>query len=621
MKTTVVIAEKPSVMHRIAYSIAPSDVKPKRLRLGKASYYELKLDDRLIYVCSCAGHLFESDFKPELRRDWKYPVIADLSEIMYEPRPGVRDFIELVRKLTKDADEIVIATDYDREGSYIGLECLENICNLEPTDRRIKRMLFNALTPKELRKSFENLQPFDVDRAVAGKLRAYLDLLWGANVTRALTLATRKFKPVRLLSAGRVQTPTLKLILDRHIERESFKPRDFWEVHATFATPTGQTLEAVYIDPRPEDGKYPTRIFSETQARSVVEACLKASLIQAEVSVKRIEEKPPIPFSITVLQREAQRLFGFSPSYTKKLAQRLYESGLCSYPRSGSTKFDMRPGKHDRRYFRALLRKLRAYAEEAVAEVIEKTSFVPRQGAVFDMAHPPIHAVDVPNKRKLSSDEQKLYELVFWRTIALFAPNASLEESEIVVRVDGMRFEAKGLRLLDPGWRKYYPFARKLDERLLPPVRSGETLSLKKAFLRKGQTKPPRPYTPADIIRLMEKVGIGTPATRDDELDKLYQRGYILGRKVVRPTPLGSAVVEVLEDLVEELTSPGMTARMEGDLTKVEFGQLSPEEFAQELKEALVQVLTKFKSSEAEIGKRLAQEIPIWRAPRTRSSR
>jgi DNA topoisomerase-1 len=592
-------------MRLIVKALAP---QAEKVGKGRAYYYHFENDEGKFFVCSCLGHLFETDFKPELTIRWRYPVVVDPHELIFNPRSESKPFINLVKKLSNSISRLIVATDNDREGSFIALECIEQILGWNPQSSRIRRMVFNSLTKRELTSSFRNLVPFDHERALAGKLRAWMDLLWGANLTRALTLAARRYKRVRVLSAGRVQTPVLRLIYERCKEREEFVPRPYWEVWVSFETAKGEELKAVLIDSFPEDPKNPSRIFDEEVATAIMEVVKDIGGGIAHVKSELVEEAPPIPYSISILQKEAQSHFGFSPHYTKKLTQSLYESGLVSYPRSGSEKFDTRPGKHDRRYFESLLKALSPYNVDLSKYVLQTTNFMPRQGRKFDGAHPPIHAVSVP-KKALKRDMERLYDLIWKRTLALFAPKCRKESLKVDIYVGSHRFTAKGMTLIDKGWRKVFDYA-KVEEVTLPEVKSGEEMRIVNAWTLKSETKPPPPYSPAVVIRIMEKLGIGTPATRDEELRILYKRKYVYGRRVVLISNLGKTVVEALKELIEQVTSPNMTAEMEAALDKIERGQLSVESFVRELKKKVNATMANIKKIEDELGSRLAQALP-----------
>jgi DNA topoisomerase-1 len=603
----IILAEKPDVARRIVKALFGSRFKEIEFKKGIKIYVANDSND-VVYVVSASGHLYNLDFLEEYNKGWRYPVLPPINHYRYVPINDKQPFLDAIKYVLNQINdpEIIVATDLDRRGSYIAMQILESLAKITLNSPKIKRMEFNSLTEDELRFAYRNLKPMDLSRAYAGWSQDRLDLLWGANLTRALTWAYRRAggKDKKIMSAGRVQTPILKLVYDRIKEIENFKPQKFYTVKAIFQTSKGEQFEATLTL------NNETRIFEKDKAEKYAKIAREIGLGIADVKTRLEYVKPPTPFSISDLQSEAQRLYGFEPTKTKALAQSLYEKALISYPRSGSTMFDTSIGKHDKEYFKKILYSLASYKPELVKFVQQTTTFIPRQGDKFDGAHPPIHAVRAIGDMRLSQDEIKIYELVFRRTLAILSPDAHVKRILITINVNNLQFKADGNVILEPGWLKVYPYS-KIREELLPDITSNEKLRIVDVKIKEDETKPPPHYTQSSLIKMMEKLGLGTPATRDEEVRILLQRGYITGKSKLVITPLGRAVVEALINKVPEITTPDMTANMEKLLDLIENGKLDPKTFYLMTIKEVSRALEKFKGYERQIGDTLVKSSLI----------
>jgi DNA topoisomerase-1 len=602
----IILAEKPDVARRIVKALFSSKYREIEFRKGVKIYTAKDDQGNTIYVVSASGHLYNLDFLEEYNKGWRYPVLPPINHYRYVPINEKQHFLDAIKYILTQLNdpEIIVATDLDRRGSYIAMQILESLIKIPLNSSKIKRMEFNSLTEDELREAYKNLKPMDISRAYAGWSQDRLDLLWGANLTRALTWSYRKSggKDKRVISAGRVQTPTLRLVYERIKEIENFKPQKFYIIKAIFQTSKGEQFEATLTI------NNESRIFDKSKAESYANLARNVKWGIADVKTRLEYVKPPTPFSISDLQSESQRLYGFEPTKTKSLAQSLYEKALISYPRSGSTMFDISPGKHDKTYFKKTLTALYPYKPDLVKFVQETTNFLPRQGDKFDGAHPPIHAVKSIHDTHLSHDELKLYELIFRRTLAILSPDAHIKRVSITVNVANLLFKTDGSIILTPGWLKVYPYS-KIHEERLPDVTPNEKLLIVNVKIEEDETKPPPHYTQSSLIKTMEKLGLGTPATRDEEVRILLQRGYITGKTKLTITPLGKAVVEALINKVPEITTPEMTANMEKLLDHIENAKLDPTTFYSMTIKEVNKAVEKFKNYEKQIGETLVKSL------------
>ncbi len=597
MRKTVIITEKPNVARKIAKVLGGSAVSEERL--GKARIYRIKREDEEIVVVPASGHVFELDYPDQ---KWVYPAIVEPSRLVYKPIQSKRDYIRAIKREIEDSDRIIVATDLDTEGSAIGLEILQA---LGVSGKEVKRMMFSALTDKDIREAYENLAEMDLPRAYAGFVRRVLDLEWGANVTRALTLSTRNHRWVKLLSSGRVQGPTLKMIVDREREIRRFKPEKYYVVTGIFRGENGDTLEAVLAPPRGEK-----RIKNPEIAEEVKKLIGMSG--EAKVNVKKVKVPPPPPFDGTTLQVEVSSITGLSPreisDRSRGIAQQLYELGLISYIGTESQKY---PKKWGRREFISMLKTIASYAplSDLASWTLENMRDRPVEGDKVDPAHPCIHVVGAPKSESDLPTEKhrKVYEIVARRVMATLSPDGLDERRSIEIKISGHRFVARGSTIVKRGWRKVYPFV-KSKEVEIPAISDGEVLELVDVRVEEKETQPPKRYTPRTIIKAMEKLGLGTKNTRAVILDILKERDYVEGSSF-RPTKVGEKIVDVLEKNIPEIVDPGFTSELDRSMRLIEEGKLNHEEFLEESLRKLSAIMEKFKKMEDSVGRQIATAL------------
>jgi DNA topoisomerase-1 len=589
---TLIIAEKPNVARKIAYALAEG--KPIRKTIGKVSYYEFTRDGKKIIVAPAVGHLFSLAPKT---KTYGYPVFDIEWVPVYVAEKGksyAKDYIKALATLAKKADEFVVACDYDTEGEVIGYTALKYACGVDPS--KAKRMKFSALTKKDLLKAWYNMEPtINFGMADAGIARHVLDWYWGVNLSRALTSAIKRASGKwMVLSTGRVQGPTLKFLVEREKEIANFEPKPYWVIKMLLEK-NGEQYTAVYEK---------EKVWDEEEAKKVVEEAKKGPAFVEKVEVKQQKRNPPVPFDLGTLQREAYSAFGYSPKKTLDIAQKLYERGLSSYPRTSSQKL---PKNLNFRSIIQNLAKLPEYKPFA-HELLGKESLKPVEGKKDDPAHPAIYPTgELPKPGELTKDEQNLYDLIVRRFLALFMEPAVRESMKVVINSNGHRFILSGARTLKKGWLKVYGKYVKFDEVILPAFKESEPVKVIQIKREKKKTKPPARYSPAAVIKKMEDLGIGTKATRAQILETLYQRGYIEGKKKIKVTPLGMRVVEALEKNVPDIVSVELTRAFEEKMEKIMAGKADKDRVIEESKEQLIKILQVFKEKELDIGKMLLE--------------
>ncbi len=575
----VIIAEKPKAGRKIAEALGYGRVR--ECRAWGIPFWLLWIDSTLYVVAPAAGHLFglttdEHGF-PVFSYYW-----APLWQVE-ESAKYTRKFYELLRVILRGARLAINACDYDIEGSVIGYMIIRAFFDV----KRAKRMKFSALTPYDIRRAFQRLEPLDWEMIEAGLARHELDWVWGINVSRALMEAVRRVTGRRVtLSAGRVQSPTLMEAVRRDRERNLHLPLPRFAVEAVLLV-DGKRVKArlAVLDMRSEAETLASRL----RRRGYLEVL--------SVQKKLVRLPPPPPFNLGDLQAEAARIYGYSPMKTQDIAEKLYLEALISYPRTNSQKI---PPTVNVRSILEGLRRIPDYSRMASRLLAQVPAPRPRQGSKDDPAHPAIHPTgEVP--RGLSRDEVRIYDLIVRRFLASMMPSATVATVTVIAGAPelNVRVTLTGVTIVEKGWLEAYPFAAP-SERRLPVLRKGDRLHITSLVLRVEYTKPPEPYTKASLVKWMEGVGIGTESTRARIVELLFERGYLRQRKGgrgVEVTDLGYAVAELLASYFPELTSVKLTHYFEEMLEAIRMGRVSRERVLSEAKSYLTKLLTRFRES------------------------
>ena len=585
----LIVTEKFNAAVRIATIL--SDGQSKRTTVGGARVFEFASGDDRVQVIGLRGHIINLDY-PEALNDWAR---VDLKELIWaEPQKVVTEpkIADALRELARDADEVLIATDFDREGELIGVEALEIIRTVKPAVR-VKRARFSALTKWDIERAFAELTEVDYPLAASAESRQAVDLAWGAVLTRFLSLASKQVGR-DFLSVGRVQSPTLALVVDREREIEDFVPQDYWTLHATLR----KAVDGAPVDFTADHVHGPYWAKSEAQtAQAHADAASHGTV--AEYIQNEREERPPPPFNTTMFVTEANRI-GFGAAHAMNIAESLYQSGFISYPRTDNTVYPSTVN------LRTVLEKLAdsPFGPEA-RELAAQERLIPSRGRIQATDHPPIYPVAGAQRAQIKrEDHWRIYELVVRRFLATVAPNAIALTSEAKIDVGGETFAAEGYVVKDPGWRKYYPYWQ-VRESALPALSVGETLEkVGPIDLREETTKPPPRYSEGGLIQEMERLGLGTKSTRHEIVKKLYDRKFVDG-KYVRPTVSGRAVIQALEDHAARIAQPEMTAHLEQDMEGIATGVRAREDVVRESQSMLSEVLEILEANRAAIGQEI----------------
>lgn len=550
-----------------------------------------------------SGHVVGVDFPPEYN-DWRDVEPVELIGAPVEKHPTQENIVAALRRLARRAGKVTIATDYDREGELIGKEAYELVRDVNE-DVPVDRVRFSSITNREVTEAFENPDDLDFDLAAAGEARQIIDLVWGAALTRFLSLSARQLGN-DFISVGRVQGPTLKLIVDREREIDAFDPEDYWELFSKLtkdADGDAESFEAqyFYLD---DDGTEAERIWDEDDAEEAYQTLLGVEAAEvSSVNRRTRTDTPPAPFNTTQFIRAAGSI-GYSAQRAMSIAEDLYTAGYITYPRTDNTVY---PDDLDPRELLGAFEGDRRFKEDAES-LLEQEEIEPTEGDNETTDHPPIHPTgELPSASDLSDDEWDVYELVVRRFFATVAEDAVWEHLRVVAEVEGLSLKANGKRLLEAGYHDVYPYFNS-SESFVPDVEEGESLVLSDTHLDAKQTQPPRRYGQSRLIETMEQMGIGTKATRHDVIQKLYDRGYIESDPP-RPTRLARAVVEASEDFAKLIVSEEMTSQLESDMLAIARGEATLEDVTEESNEMLGEVFEGLMESREELGKQLQDSL------------
>jgi len=594
-KYTLIIAEKPDAARRIAEAIA--DKKPKTIERNGVPFYEFTVNKKKHVCVPAVGHLFVlSPVKDKKNIGWNYPIYSYEWIPTYTKKgtEWTQKYFENIKSLVPDAKEFIDAADVDSEGEVLLFNILRFLCNVKDA----KRMKFSTLTKDELIESYKNMSNHIMFPMLEGGLtRHELDWLWGINTTRALTIALKNAaeKGFTILSSGRVQSPTLAMLLERELEIGKFKPKPFWQLQLHVKM-DGMDVIANYEK---------DRLWKKDEADKVLGDCKGKDATVKDVKKRQYKQSPPYPFNTTDLQAEAYAQFKFSPTQTLSIAERLYQAGIISYPRSSSQKLP--PSINYGKILKALST-LKPY-EKLVGELMKKAKLAPNEGPREDVAHPAVYPTfEVADLKKLTAQQKKLYDLIVRRFLSVFADEALRESNTVTLDVNGYTFIAVGKRTIEPGWTKFYGPYLAIEEQILPELKIGQTLKVLKLEELAKETQPVGRYSQGSILKEMEKRNLGTRATRAEILQTLYDRKYIIG-KSIQVTKLGEAVTNALKEYVPRILSEELTTRFEEETELVMKDKKKREEVVEEAKETLDEILEEFKKNEKNIGKKLLEGL------------
>ena len=623
MSKSLVIAEKPSVAQDIVRALTPVAGKFEK----HAEYFE---NDRYV-VTSAVGHLVEIKAPEEYdvkRGKWSFahlPVIPphfDLAPID-KAKTRLNAVVKLVKR--KDITDLINACDAGREGELIFRLIVQYAGIEKKAPRPVRRLWLQSMTPEAIREGFQRLREDEQMRGLAdaARSRSEADWLVGINGTRAMTAFNSRDGGFFLTTVGRVQTPTLSIVVEREEKIRKHVPRDYWEVRASFGVSAGN-YDGKWVDPKfkrdeNDADKRADRLWNERDARAIADA------VRGQVGTVTEEAKPssqssPLLYDLTSLQREANSRFGFSAKTTLSLAQALYEKHkVLTYPRT-----DSRALPED--YLSVVKNTVQMIAEEDLpgplrelvphAKKALKEGYIKPTKRVFDNAKVSDHFAIIPTlqaPKSLTDAEAKLYDMVVKRFLAVFFPAAEYQVTTRITQVAGHQFQTNGKVLVNPGWLAVYGKEAQGEDATLVPVTAGEQATTEDVNVTGLRTKPPARYTEATLLSAMEgagklidddelreamqEKGLGTPATRAAIIEGLIVEKYMVreGRELI-PTAKVFQLMTLLRGLgVEDLTKPELTGNWEYQLSQMEHGRLPRDQFMGEIAKMAERIVKKAK--------------------------
>jgi DNA topoisomerase-3 len=622
---TLIIAEKPSVAQDIVRALTPV--------AGKFDKHDEYFENERYLVTSAVGHLVEIHAPEQYdvkRGKWSFahlPVIPPYFDL--KPVDKTKARLNAVVKLAKrkDVGDLINACDAGREGELIFRLIEQYAGSGKPLGKPVRRLWLQSMTPQAIRDGFEQLR---TDKQLAGlanaaRSRSEADWLVGINGTRAMTAFNSRDGGFFLTTVGRVQTPTLAVVVEREEQIRKFVSRDYWEVHASFLAEAGE-YPGKWFNPKwkknADDAEQRAdRLWTEKEAHDIAAAVRGKAATVTEESKPTTQASPGL-FDLTTLQREANGRFGYSAKTTLALAQSLYERHKAlTYPRTDSRHLpeDYLPVVKDTMGMLAKsgMKHLAPFAKQAITE-----GYVKPNKRIFDNAKVSDHFAIIPTLEAphgLSDAEQRLYDLVVKRFLSVFFPSAESLVTTRISQVVGHSFRTEGRVLVKPGWLAIWgKEAENADtpaeeSKMLVPVKPGEMPRTERAEAKGLKTRPPARYSEATLLSAMEgagktiedddlreamhEKGLGTPATRAAIIEGLINEKYMLrdGRELI-PTAKAFQLMTLLRGLgVEELSKPELTGEWEYKLAQMEHGKLSREEFMREIAEMTKHIVQKAK--------------------------
>ena len=605
----VCVAEKPSVGAYIANV------------LGAKQKHDGYFEGNGYQVTWTFGHLCALLDPQEYTEQWKgwnlssLPMIPPRFSIKVSGDAGVHKQFNVIKSLIEQADEVINCGDAGQEGELIQRWVYQQAGCKCP----VKRLWVNSLTEEAIRDGFQKLKDQSEYQHLyeAGMMRAIGDWLLGMNATRAYTIryARGSGRDRQVLSVGRVQTPTLALVVKRQAEIENFVPRTYWELKTNYR----DTLFSAQIPV--EDGEY--AITSEEQGQALVDSIKDLPLTITSVEKKKGIENAPKLYDLTSLQVDCNKKYGFSAEQTLQLIQSLYEKRLTTYPRVDTTYLsdDIYPKVP------ATLNGIKDYFPQVAPLIGAK---LPKSKKVFDNKKVTDHHAIIPTGQRpdgMSADEKKVYDLVALHFIAVFYPECEVSNTTVLAKAGEMDFKVTGREVLKPGWRVVFekdnPNTQSTpndsdeesseETKSLPAFVKGES-GPHEPLLKEKTTTPPKYYTEATLLRAMETAGktvendelreamkengIGRPSTRAAIIEKLYQRKYIVKQgKSLRATETGINLIHTI--ISPLLKSAELTGLWEKKLREIERGEYQAQDFLAELKEMTTGVVRDVKSNKA----------------------
>ncbi|RLF22550.1 MAG: type IA DNA topoisomerase [Thermoprotei archaeon] len=594
----LVVCEKNSVAQAVASALSGGGYR--EFLMEGVRCFSFTREGRRWVVVGLRGHIMDFDFESKFNKwDSVDPeVLFHLKPIRVVRSEGWR-YVEALKALGRRAEEVILALDADPEGESIAFEVMDVVKLVNP-HAEFKRAWFSSVDEEELLRAFSELKK--PNKLLADKCfaRSIIDLTIGASFTRLLTLHVREAKPYSLprgyfISYGPCQSPTLYLVVERALKRESFQSQRFYRVVAKLKV-GDRIFEAEHVKGRFNSKEEAEGVKSRAQLskKAVVEAVKSTRTVRA----------PPKPLDTVELESLASRLLNMRAKKALDVAEELYRRGFISYPRTET-----------QIYPPSIQERLKSFIGHPLfgsyASMLLSRGAKPTAGSKDDKAHPPIHPVKAAARseveRVLGRDGWRLYELVVRHFLATFSEPARLEGKRYTFNIGGEKFTFTTLEVVDEGFLEIYGYEY---PRVVPhlPVESGCEVEVLGVEVREGQTEPPPYISESELLKLMEKWGIGTDATMQDHIQTNVERGYMyIESKRCIPTELGKKLIAQLSLYVPDLVKPEVRGDMERHLAKIAAGEEDMESVVEKAKEHFLSQYVKLKEHIHEVAQSIAE--------------
>lgn len=582
----LIVSEKAIAGKRIAEILGKGKIKTLIER--KAQLFEFDFNKEKAFVIPLRGHIQDVDF-PKKYNYWTGTDLRKLAKIKVEYIPSEKIITNLLEKKAKEFSEVIVATDADREGESIGVEALDYLRKGNPKIK-IERALFSAITKKDIENSFSNLTKVDFALADSANARREIDLIWGAVLTRFISIISNRMGK-EFLSVGRVQSPVLFLIVKREKERKAFKVEEYWEIKALLEK------DKIKFEAFHKKGRFKKKEEAEAVIRKNPK---KARVLRAQKKHRFISK--PLPFNTTSFLRAATSI-GFSAGQAMSIAESLYQQGFISYPRTDNTKY---PATLNLRELIQETAKVKEFSSLA-SKLLAKKDLIASFGKE-SKDHPPIHPVSAAEKGKIGERSFKIYELIVRRFYATLSEEAETENLSVEFDLEKELFVSNGQRILKLGWKEFYPYSS-IKEVILPALAEGDLAEVIKLDLLEKETQPPPRYSQGALLKLMEDFNLGTKSTRHNIIQKLYARKYIVAAKAVEPTHLAFAVTDVLEKYSKKVIEPEMTSDLEQEMHLISAKRKTKEEVVEHSRNLLSIILKDLFKHKLLIGNEIKQAL------------
>jgi len=562
-KYTLVICEKPNVANKIATALGTSDIK--RIKIHDNIVFDVFSNNNLHYIIlSSKGHLYGLSNANKLGKIFP---IFDLywSPISKPFSKNTKKLIDLISKFSKNANNYIHACDYDQEGELIGYNILELICNKAYS--RSQRAKLSTLAPDDIFKSFEQLEKINKNMAYAGMFRHLLDYIYGINFSMAISSIIKVNNRSSYLTVGRVQTPTLKFVVDRDLQINYFIPLPFWNIKGHFKKDKKDNINLICsFEKNPID--------TIKEANLIINGCNDKNGVVNNITSYTENLQPLFPFNLGDLQKESFRLFKYSPSYTLSIAENLYLKALISYPRTNS---QILPPSINYRKILNRLGKISKIYEDYSNILLKRDKLFPNNGIKNDPAHPAIYPTGL-KPLNLNSSESKIFDLIVKRFFVTFGDSAIF--NKILIRIlvaHTFSFYLEEKNIISKGWIEFYnPFYYLKKNHIdYSNIKLGDKLINVGVLLESKYTEPPNFYNYSSLLSKMEKEEIGTKSTRGNIIEILIKRNYVtksIKEKSLRSSELGTFLIDFMEKYLPNIISPELTRTLERYLADIEMG-------------------------------------------------